>query len=109
MILIDSYGWIEYFTDGPLAESYAPFIEKADVSTEELTQLRAIAGKYGLLDISCENIRSVNGDLKIIDAGIAPPRLFKLWKTADFITLRLPPPVRRALRKSRLLNTVRGR
>ena len=30
MILIDSYGWIEYFTDGPLAESYAPFIEKAD-------------------------------------------------------------------------------
>ena len=82
---------------------------EANVSTEELAQLRAIAGKYGLLDISCENIRSVNGDLKIIDAGIAPPRLFRLWKTADFITLRLPPPVRRALRKSRLLNTVRGR
>jgi hypothetical protein len=35
--------------------------------------------------------------------------LFRLWKTADSITLRLPPPVRRALRKSRLLNTVRGR
>ncbi len=30
MILIDSYGWIEYFTEGPLADSYAPYIEKAD-------------------------------------------------------------------------------
>jgi predicted nucleic acid-binding protein len=30
LILIDSYGWIEYFTDGPLAEKYAPYIEKAD-------------------------------------------------------------------------------
>ena len=30
MILIDSYGWIEYFTDGPLAESYAPYVEKAE-------------------------------------------------------------------------------
>lgn len=29
MILIDSYGWIEYFSDGPLADSYAPFVEEA--------------------------------------------------------------------------------
>ena len=32
MILIDSYGWIEYFAEGPLADRYAPFIE--EVSTE---------------------------------------------------------------------------
>jgi predicted nucleic acid-binding protein len=30
LILIDSYGWIEYFGDGPLADSYAAFVEKAD-------------------------------------------------------------------------------
>ena len=30
MILIDSYGWIEYFAEGPLADSYAPFIEEAN-------------------------------------------------------------------------------
>lgn len=30
MILIDSYGWIEYFAEGPLAENYAAYIEKAD-------------------------------------------------------------------------------
>jgi predicted nucleic acid-binding protein len=30
LILIDSYGWIEYFTDGALADSYAPYVEKVD-------------------------------------------------------------------------------
>lgn len=27
MKLIDSYGWIEYFSDGPLAKKYADYIE----------------------------------------------------------------------------------
>jgi predicted nucleic acid-binding protein len=30
--LIDSYGWIEYFGDGPLADKYAPYIEGANSS-----------------------------------------------------------------------------
>ncbi len=29
-VLIDSYGWIEYFGDGRLAEKYANYIEKAN-------------------------------------------------------------------------------
>ena len=29
MNLIDSYGWIEYFGEGPLAEKYAAYIESA--------------------------------------------------------------------------------
>ncbi len=82
---------------------------ETEVTKEQLSMLRSIAGKYGLLDISCENIRNINGNLKIIDAGVAPPGLFRLWKTADFVTLRLPSPVRRVLRKSRLVNTVKGR
>ena len=81
---------------------------EAEVSTEVLVQIRAIAGKYGLLDITCDNIRSVNGNLKIIDASIAPPGFFGLWRTADFIKLGLPPPIRKAIRKSRLLTTVKG-
>ena len=28
MILLDSYGWIEYFTEGPLAGKYARYIEE---------------------------------------------------------------------------------
>jgi predicted nucleic acid-binding protein len=30
LILIDSYGWIEYFTEGPLANAYAKYIEEAN-------------------------------------------------------------------------------
>jgi len=29
LILIDSYGWIEYFAGGPLADKYAQFVEVA--------------------------------------------------------------------------------
>jgi hypothetical protein len=82
---------------------------KAEVTQRQLLQIRAIAGKYGLLDITCDNIRNVNGRLKIIDAGISPPGLFGLWKTADTIARRLPPPLSRIIRKSRLIATVRQR
>ena len=82
---------------------------EADASVEGLAQLRAIASKYDLLDITCDNIRSINGNLKIVDASIAPIGLFKLWKTADVIKLRLPDPVRKVIRKSRMLTTSKGR
>ena len=80
---------------------------KVEVSAQKLAQLRAIANKYDLLDITCDNIRSVNGTLKIIDASIAPRGLLRLWKTADVIKLRLPDAVRRVIRKSRLLTSVK--
>ena len=32
MKLIDSYGWIEYFSDGPLTDKYAPHIEGANAN-----------------------------------------------------------------------------
>ena len=32
-IIIDSYGWIEYFSDGKLAEKYSKYIEKSDHAT----------------------------------------------------------------------------
>lgn len=82
---------------------------KVDVTPQELSQLRSIANKFGLLDISCENIRNIDGYLKIVDAAIAPQGLYGLYKAADFVMLRLPPPVRRAVKKSRLLKTIAGR
>ncbi len=82
---------------------------EADVSRQQLLQLRALAGRYGLLDITCDNIRAVDGHLKIIDAGISPPGLYGLWKTADFINRRLPSPVSRIIRKTRLIATVKQR
>lgn len=82
---------------------------QVDITPEELSQIRSIASKFGLLDISCENIRNIDGYLKIIDAGLAPPGLYGLYKAADFVMLRLPPPVRRVVRKSRMLKTITGR
>ena len=80
---------------------------EADVSSESLAQLKEIAEQYGLLDITCDNVRSVDGKLKIIDANIAPTGLFRLWKTADTIRDILPPPIRKAIRKTRLLISVK--
>ena len=30
MYLVDSCGWLEWFTEGPLAEEYRPYLEKND-------------------------------------------------------------------------------
>lgn len=32
MKVIDSYGWIEYFANGPLAKKYAPYIESVNAN-----------------------------------------------------------------------------
>ena len=76
---------------------------EVEVSPQQLLQLRGIAEKYGLLDVTCDNIRSIDSNLKIIDAVIAPDGMFKLWKTYDFINQNFPTPVRKAIRRSRKL------
>jgi predicted nucleic acid-binding protein len=60
LILIDSYGWIEYFADGPLAESYATFIEKADAE-KTITPTIVVYEVY-------RRIKSVKGEQKALEA-----------------------------------------
>ena len=60
MILIDSYGWIEYFGEGPLADNYAPFIEKAD-EKETVTPTIIIYEVY-------KKIKSAKGEEKALEA-----------------------------------------
>ena len=60
MILVDSYGWIEYFTDGALAESYAPYIEKAD-DEKYITPTIVVYEVY-------RKIKTVMGEQKALDA-----------------------------------------
>ena len=60
MILIDSYGWIEYFGEGPLADSYAAFIEKAD-EKGTVTPTIVIYEVY-------KKIKSVKGEEKGLEA-----------------------------------------
>ena len=60
MILIDSYGWIEYFGEGPLADRYAPFVEKAD---EKVTVTPTIV----IYEVY-RKIKSVKGEEKALEA-----------------------------------------
>jgi predicted nucleic acid-binding protein len=60
LILIDSYGWIEYFGEGPLANSYAAFIEKAD-EKETVTPTIVIYEVY-------KKIKGVKGGEKALEA-----------------------------------------
>jgi len=60
LILIDSYGWIEYFANGPLAESYAAFIEEANAENI-VTPTIVIYEVY-------KRIKSVKGEQKALEA-----------------------------------------
>ena len=59
MILIDSYGWLEYFLEGPLADKYARYIEEANeencvtptvVVYEVYKRVRSIRGEQNALE-----------------------------------------------------------
>ena len=60
MILIDSYGWIEYFANGPLAESYAAFTEEANAENT-ITPTIVIYEVY-------KRIKSVKREQKALEA-----------------------------------------
>jgi len=60
LILIDSYGWIEYFADGPLAEGYAAFVEEADAENT-VTPTIVVYEVY-------KRIKSVRGEEKALEA-----------------------------------------
>ncbi len=59
MILIDSYGWLEYFLEGPLADKYAKYVEEANDSNyitpttvvyEVSKRIRSIQGEQNALE-----------------------------------------------------------
>lgn len=66
MILIDSYGWIEYFAEGPLADNFAAFIEKAD-EKQTVTLSIIIYEVY-------KKIKSAKGEEKALEAIAQMPR-----------------------------------
>ncbi|MCW4006459.1 MAG: hypothetical protein NWF04_07710 [Candidatus Bathyarchaeota archaeon] len=63
---------------------------KTNVSPQELNRFKQIGEKYGLLDVRAENIRQINGKLKLIDANLAPYRISKLAQLAEKIWFRMP-------------------
>ena len=97
MILVDSYGWIEYFTDGVLAESYAPYIEKVDdenyitptvVVYEVYRKIKNLLGEQKALDayaqMSRTRIVDLTSAISLIAADIS---IASKLGTADSIIL----------------------
>jgi toxin FitB len=67
LILIDSYGWLEYFLDGPLAEKYAQSVEQANdkdyvtptiVVYEVYKRIRSIQGEQSALEAYAQIART---------------------------------------------------
>ena len=59
MIVIDSFGWLEYFLEGPLADKYAKYVEDANeenyvtptiVVYEVYKRIRSIQGEQSALE-----------------------------------------------------------
>jgi len=84
LILIDSYGWIEYFADGPLAENYATFIENANpentvtptiVIYEVYKRIKSIKGEEKALEayaqMSCTKIVELTSPISLKAADIS--------------------------------------
>lgn len=74
MILIDSYGWVEYFADGPLAEKYARYVEEADsgntltptiVVYEVYRRVKAMSGEQEALEAFAQMSRTKIVELTI--------------------------------------------
>jgi len=97
LILVDSYGWIEYFTDGVLAESYAPYIEKVDdenyitptvVVYEVYRKIKNLLGEQKALDayaqMSRTRIVDLTSAISLIAADIS---IASKLGTADSIIL----------------------
>jgi toxin FitB len=67
LILIDSYGWLEYFLDGPLSEKYAKAVEAANekdyvtptiVVYEVYKRIRSIQGEQSALEAYAQIART---------------------------------------------------
>jgi predicted nucleic acid-binding protein len=67
LILIDSYGWLEYFLEGPLADKYAKAVEEANekdyvtptiVVYEVYKRVRSIQGEQSALEAYAQIART---------------------------------------------------
>jgi toxin FitB len=67
LILIDSFGWLEYFLEGPLADKYAKYVEEANEETvitpsvvvyEVYKRIRSIQGEQSALEAYAQMART---------------------------------------------------
>ena len=57
---------------------------------EELTRLRRIVYRYGIFDIKAENLKRIDGELKIIDANVTSIPIPFVLRKIDEVKPKLP-------------------
>jgi hypothetical protein len=62
----------------------------AHVTQEELTGLRQIVNRYGIFDVKAENVKCVNGELRIIDANVSSIPIPFVLRKVDEVKPKLP-------------------
>ena len=71
MILIDSFGWIEYFTDGPLTDKYATYVETAS-PTYTLTPTIVIYEVYKVIKREVGEDKALEAYAQLKNTKIVP-------------------------------------
>jgi hypothetical protein len=72
---------------------------RAHVSPEQLRELRQAVYKYGIFDIKPENLRLIDGKLKIIDANVTRVLLPTMLRKIDEVKPRLPQKLHLFIKK----------
>jgi hypothetical protein len=65
----------------------------ANVTQEELTRLRKIVYRYGVFDVKAENLKVINGELKIIDANVSSVPIPFVMRKLDEVKPKLPKKI----------------
>jgi hypothetical protein len=81
MIPIDSYGWIEYFLNGPLADKYGQAIEAAN-ETEYVTPIIVVYEVYKhVRSIQSEQAALEAAEISLTNSGIADAMILLTART----------------------------
>jgi hypothetical protein len=72
---------------------------KANVTKEQLTCVRQAIYKYGIFDIKADNLRWVEGELKVIDANVTRLPLPTVLRKIDEIKPKLPNKLNLLIKK----------
>ncbi|MCW3996502.1 MAG: hypothetical protein NWE98_10210 [Candidatus Bathyarchaeota archaeon] len=79
----------------------------AHVTAEQLNRIRREVYKYGIIDVKAENLKNIDGTIKIIDANATSIRLPTVMRKIDETKPKLPKKLVAALRKVSSLTIAR--
>lgn len=83
MILLDSYGWIEYFTEGPLAGKYAKYVE--DVNEENTVMPTIVVYEvYKKIKGEISEEKALEAYAQLMRAKVIPIDISLAIEAADF-------------------------